>query len=104
MTLNDISNKDEYKERVDKAVITYIVRRYMGYDPVGRYTLDGKWAPPLDEIAECCHGILDWDLSDGKNLIPHCKSIKHIATLWDVRIDDMLDTLRKLSWRMVTEL
>ena len=106
--LNNKDNyEDSYEDRLKKAVWLFNDRKRGKYRPFG-YVIWGSrkkpnvegdrepkpyraniWIPAPVEVRECCKLIKPPSSLFPLSYLDHCKSIKHVANLFNVKYDDL---------------
>ena len=71
-------------EQLTEAVQTYHARRDRVSHPQGAFDKAGRWYPNKGEVRPCCQSIREPSRRYPYSLLRHCRSIRHIARLYDV--------------------
>ena len=69
---------------VDDAIIVYILRDMRRIDPDGKFDSAGRWYPSEQECRQCCRRIYPPSRKHPYTLLKHCRTLTHVAHLYDV--------------------
>lgn len=72
------------ESQLGKAVKCYIDRQNRDEHPSGYFDNVKRWKPFSYERCECCNGIRSPSMGFPFSLMVHCRSITHIAQLYEV--------------------
>ena len=92
------SENAQYQNRLDAAVVCYIDRQSRYAHPVGKFDKAQRWEPDEEERRKCCDGIRTPSRAWPYTLMQHCRTMTHIAHLYDVdlrALKTMVATARK---------
>ena len=73
--------------------VEYILRRDRISHPSGNFDKKGRWYPSEKETASCCSDIRAPSNSFPYSLMIHCRTIKHVATLYGCEVSDIRKNL-----------
>lgn len=77
------------KDKLISAVIEYKARKARTSYPQGRFDKAGRWYPAESEACTCCEDIRNPSRRWPYSLMIHCRTIRHIAQLYDVSEGDL---------------
>ena len=80
------------KTELEKALECYLRRQSRVSHPEGRTDNGGRFYPSESELCECCDSIRSPSRSYPWSYMIHCRTIPHIANLYEVDVKE----LRKL--------
>lgn len=69
---------------LDQAVVAFVARADRTAHPDGRFDRARRWEPSGDERQDCCALIRRPSAAYPYSLMKHCRSVEHIARLFDV--------------------
>ena len=64
----------------------YFERKQGSSMPAGQYDVGGRWHPVYDEYRDCCDSVREPSRRYRYSLLNHCKSLTHLATLFDLDV------------------
>ncbi len=87
------------RERLDRCIVAYLRRLYRQEEPSGsfkEYVRDGlpPWFPSNEERFHCCYRVRTPSRAYPLSLNTHCRSIEHLANLYDVDLSFLRRHLR----------
>ena len=82
--VNPIPTTESEELALDKALKCYLARKNRSENPSGHFDSGGRWYPDLQEKCIFCNGIRPPSRSFPYSLLTHCRSMTHIAQLFDV--------------------
>ena len=82
-------------EKEIKAAIEYLLRRDRIDHPDGQTQKGNKWYPSDTERKTCCNSIRSPSRAYPWSLMTHCRTLPHIANLYDCDLDKVKDLLKK---------
>lgn len=87
------------RERLDRCIVAYLRRLYRQEEPAGsfkEYVRDGlpPWFPSDEERFHCCYRVRTPSRAYPLSLNTHCRSIEHLANLYDVDLGFLHRQLR----------
>ena len=77
-----------YVEKLDKAAQEYLNRKSKKTFPKGSFH-NHKWYPSEEEKRNCCFAIRHPSIKFPYSLLGHCRTIKHIANVFGVKLSDL---------------
>jgi hypothetical protein len=80
--------------RVKHAVDAYYARKEGFIDPHGTRDNEGLWFPIAGEYQSCCNNVMQPTPKNPNVLMRHCRSIQHVAKVYNVRPSDLRTALR----------
>jgi hypothetical protein len=83
---------------VKEAAREYLERRQRQIYPEGHFDRAGRWYPSPDEWQRCCDGVSGPSRARPYRLLAHCRTMKHVAKLYDVdpkRLREAANRLRR---------
>ena len=101
------------RERLDRCIVAYLRRRYRQEDPSGSFRGCGRnglppWFPSYGESQPCCGFSTDNSIiptrANPLALNTHCRSIGHLANLYDVDLNFLHRQLRLIRMSRVPPL
>jgi len=98
-TPNDLPiRSDVWSEntRIDDAIRTYLLRKAGVVEVPGYYDEVGNWYPASEERMPCCQSVLE-PLNDPNDYDRHCCSMVHVAQLYAIDIDVMMERYKALE-------
>jgi len=94
--------KKEYPETVLRAAYEYVRRQSRGTHPAGTFDSAGRWYPlPEAEEQKCCASIRQPSRAWPYTLMSHCRSMAHVAALYNVDARDVHRAVRAEAWRVL---
>jgi hypothetical protein len=93
--------KKEYPETVLRAAYEYVRRQGRSAHPDGQFDSGGRWYPSECEERPCCSGIRRPSRAWPYTLMSHCRSMAHVAALYDVDARDVHRAVRAEAWRVL---
>lgn len=89
---------------MEDALLLYILRDARVVDPDGWFDKQGRWwADENTEERQCCKRKYPSRRRMYRQMI-HCRTLKHICTLYDVDYDEAYRELHKPHWRTLRKL
>ena len=83
--------------RLDKAIKEWTARRDRGKHPSGEFDNAGRWTPCADtEKQDCCESIRYPSRRFPYSLNKHCRTMLHIASLFDCDLIFLRRRIRKI--------
>lgn len=82
------------QEKLEKAVDEYYARQDRTRHPAGHFDNGGRFYLSETERRPCCEGIREPSRQHPNSLNTHCRSILHIAALFDVPETDLRRAVR----------
>ncbi|KON48494.1 hypothetical protein [Mariprofundus ferrooxydans] len=92
-----INKEKEMRENIVKAIEVYLSRSCYSSHPDGRFDNAKRWYPSASEERFCCDDIRPPSRAYPSSLNKHCRSIKHIAALYDVDETILRRVARKVA-------
>lgn len=97
------------RQRLDKCIETYFRRLYRQEDPSGsfkEYVGDGlpPWFPSNEERLHCCNRVRTPSRVYPLSLNTHCRSIEHLANLYDVDLSFLCRQLRLIRLNRIPKI
>ena len=80
--------------QIEKATQEYLDRQARAAHPDGRFDNGGRWYPSEDEECPCCSRIRNPSRRWPYSLNTHCRTLKHVAYLFDVNATDLRRAVR----------
>lgn len=93
--------KKEYPEVVIQAAYEYIRRRERRAHPDGSFDRGGRWYPGEGEEQPCCDRIRRPSRAWPYTLMTHCRSLPHIAALYNVDPKDVRRAVKDGAWEVL---
>jgi len=90
MTTETITN-------IEQAARTFIARRDRTAHPSGKFDKAGRWYPSENETCECCSSVRSPSRSFPYSYMTHCRTMAHVASLYNVSVADLRKEVRKLD-------
>ncbi len=87
---------NDYNLRLEQAEQCYLDRQARDTHPSGSFDNGGRWYPDEDEIQECCNSIRRPSRNYPYSLMVHCRTIKHIANLYNVEVRAIRTIVRNI--------
>jgi len=91
----------EYPETVLKAAYEYIRRQERATHPDGIFDGVGRWYPGEGEEQPCCARIRRPSGRWPYSLLTHCRSVSHIAALYNVDPKDVRRAVKDGAWEVL---
>ena len=85
----------EYTENLRQAAKEYKDRQKRYTHPSGSFDRAGRWEPDDSERQDCCDDVREPSRAYPYSLMVHCRSMEHVANLYDVDKADLQQQLRK---------
>ena len=76
-------------DQLQTALRTLIDRKARTAYPEGLYDWAGRWRPTTEETRACCFSIRPPSWNYPNSLLEHCRTLKHVAMLYDVPYRDL---------------
>jgi hypothetical protein len=92
--------KKEYPEAVLKAAYEYICRQERRTHPAGKFDRGGRWYPSEAEEQPCCSSIRNPSRAWPYTLMTHCRSIPHIAALYNADPKEVRRAVKTGAWEV----
>ncbi len=83
-TTDPTTQAPEVDPRLQEALDCYRARQLRQEHPEGSFDKQGRWYPSADETRPCCYAIRFPSRAYRYSLLTHCRSIEHVAALYDV--------------------
>ena len=83
--------------RLDQAIDCYLHRQARRINPDGYFDNGGRWYPSETERQSCCSSIREPSREWRFSLNKHCRSMKHIAHLFDVDLRFLRQRAKELE-------
>lgn len=83
--------------RTVDAAREFIARRDRSTHPDGDFDSSGRWYSAEDEERECCYDIRPPSAAWPYSLMIHCRTLRHIARLYDVDMKDLRRAAQRLD-------
>lgn len=83
------TESNDYAARLEEAAREYVARQDRKEHPGGSFDKAGRWYPSKKERCECCDYIRTPSRAWPNSLIKHCRSVEHVANLYDVGVKDL---------------
>ena len=90
-----------YPETVLQAAYEYARRQSRAVHPDGNFDRGGRWYPTDDEKQKCCASIRQPSRAWPYTLMSHCRSMAHVAALYDVDARDVRRAVRDEAWKVL---
>ena len=87
------------QSKLNKAAKEYLDRKERSSHPDGYFDNAKRWYPSNEEGCECCLEIRSPSRAFPMSLNQHCRSVDHIANLFNVDVKE----LRKEAKRLISE-
>jgi hypothetical protein len=71
------------------ALKEYFLRASNKSHPKGTFDSARRWYPSIHEISKCCKTVRKPAANAPNNLLKHCFSIKHVASVYGVDADEL---------------
>lgn len=84
------------EEKILEAIEVYTKRQSRECHPSGKFDSAGRWYPDKEEKCWCCDEIRIPTRAYPYSLLVHCRTIKHIAELYDVSTVDLRKACKNL--------
>ncbi len=81
----------------------YISRQARLTDPHGKFDRAGRWYPAENEMCKHCHKVRPPSRNWKYSYLLHCRTMKHIASLYDVSIADLRKAVKSATSQNVAE-
>jgi hypothetical protein len=78
------------------AAVEYVNRQSRATNPLGGFDKAGRWYPDPDERRDCCDSIRSPSRRFPYSLMLHCRTLKHIAKLYDVEEKQLRELVKHL--------
>lgn len=85
----------EYIENLRQASKAFNDRQKRYSNPSGSFDKAGRWEPDEDERCDCCDDVQEPTRERPYSLMTHCRTIDHVAHLYDVDKSDLQQQVRK---------
>ena len=82
--MDNQSDNTQYQNRLNAAVVCYLERQSRYAHPAGKFDGAQRWEPDEGERRKCCDGIRTPSRTWPYSLMLHCRTMAHIAHLYDV--------------------
>ena len=86
-------------EYVSIAAREYISRRDRVQYPEGAFDSAGRWYPSKEEHCTCCDLVRAPSRHWPYSLMLHCRTLRHIARLYNVSLDELVRAVKVLDTR-----
>jgi type II secretory pathway pseudopilin PulG len=80
---------EQAQQRLHEAAREYADRQTRNTHPDGKADKAGRWHPTPAEAQPCCRGIRTPSRAWPWSYMTHCRTIAHLANLYDVNITDL---------------
>ena len=87
----------EVTDKILDAANEYVRRQDRASHPDGTFDKSGRWYPSDAETCPCCSDICSPSLSYPYSFMVHCRTIKHVAMLFDAPLKDVRAKARMLD-------
>ena len=87
--------KDDPGDQHIKAAIEFLYRKWRYSHPKGHTDKAGRWYPAADESQKCCRHIRGPSRTYPWSYMTHCRSMIHIANLYNTNPSDVRKLLSK---------
>jgi len=87
----------EYQAKLTEAVTEYINRKDRRTNPDGYFDKAGRWYHSDTEYCNCCDYVRSPSRSWPYSYIKHCRSVEHVASLYQVNALDLKRKARELT-------
>lgn len=84
-TIEEILLDDGYTPAEIAAGFVFVLREGRMVHPNGKFDRGGRWYPDPEETCDCCHGIRSPSGRWPYSLMVHCRTIKHVSNLFQVK-------------------
>ncbi len=74
----------------------YLARKERSAHPDGSFDRASRWYPSDDEWQDCCAGIREPSRAWPYSLMVHCRTLVHVANLYDVDEADLRNVVAEL--------
>ena len=85
------------RKRLNQAVSTYFARQSRREHPNGHFDHIGRWKADSSEKQACCNGIRRASQQFPYSLNSHCRTAKHIASLYEVDLRVLRHEIRRVT-------
>lgn len=79
----------EISRDLQNAVDAWIGRQERAIHPDGKFDSAKRWYPSDSEKRDCCKGIRNPSRSWPHSLNKHCRSVEHVANIFNVTASDL---------------
>ena len=79
------------------AAQTYLDRHFRVAHPKGNFDKAGRWSPAKTEHCQCCDGIRQPSRAWPFSLMLHCRSIRHVASLYSVDYVELRKAIKAIQ-------
>ena len=83
--------------KLDKAAREYLARQARESHPKGEFDNAQRFYPSQQEHQDCCDDIRPPSRTYPFSLIKHCRSIEHVANLFEVDVTELRHRVRELK-------
>lgn len=87
----------EYTENLRQAAKEYNNRKKRCTHPSGAFDRAGRWEPDDSEKQDCCDDVREPSRAYPYSLMVHCRTMEHVANLYDVDKADLQQQVRKYA-------
>ena len=84
------------KNKVKEAAELFLKRQSREAHPSGKFDSAGRWYPAAEEKCHCCDGIREPSRGWPMTLNKHCRSAKHVSSLYSVELKALRSAVKEM--------
>ena len=96
-TEKEITQSKTQTGNMQAAIDCYYKRLVRDEHPEGEFDNASRWYPNEEEKCDCCYGLRVTSRSYPYSLMVHCRTINHIANLFQVDMTQMKKHIRNFN-------